>query len=174
VTDRLVLLCEDQLTARFLWKLCERFGKRVIRTQIVGTFTNVIRAYPAVVATRRSKNRQRNLGALVCIDGDNIGVTGRKKELDDELDSRGLERRGAEEDIAVFVPTWSIETWLFALVGERRGENQSVKDEFKARYRKPSEENGVIRRAIENWRGEAAVELPSLVDGYAEAVRVGM
>ena len=61
---------------------------------------------------------------LVLIDGDAMGPAERLHRLDDACNRQGVEPRSPAEKVAVFVPTWNIETWLAYLddqsVDERR------------------------------------------------------
>src|SRR5262245_43722176 len=112
---RVRLVCEDRLTARFLSKVCQRQNVSVIHVEIEpegkrGDSAWVRRRYPEFVKLHRSKNYQRDLCLLVAIDGHTQGVSVRKLELAHELNRAGAPEREYDEPIAVFVPTWSIET----------------------------------------------------------------
>jgi hypothetical protein len=84
--------------------------------------------------------------------------------------------REEEEAVAIFVPTWSIETWL-AFLCDHPGvtESQPLKEhaEFRQLWEDGKSEAATISRAVEAWRG-AADPLSSLADAYVEAVRVGL
>lgn len=54
----------------------------------------------------------------VMLDGDNAGVGQRLEALDDACRDAGIEPRQSGECVAVFVPTWNIETWLAYLNGD--------------------------------------------------------
>lgn len=54
---------------------------------------------------------------IAMLDGDRLGPARRKAQLDGAYRDRGLEPRSKAERAAVFVPTWSIETWLAYLDG---------------------------------------------------------
>ena len=49
---------------------------------------------------------------LVLADGDSVGVNERLRRLDEACRQRGAAVRSAEDRVAVFIPTWNIETWL--------------------------------------------------------------
>lgn len=55
---------------------------------------------------------------VVLTDGDAVGVDERMRRLDKACTQRGVEPRSSAENVAVFVPTWNIETWLAYLDGE--------------------------------------------------------
>lgn len=55
---------------------------------------------------------------LVLTDGDSIGVGARLRRLDEACKRRGVASRTHTDSVAVFVPTWNIETWFAYLDGE--------------------------------------------------------
>ena len=67
------------------------------------------------------------------IDGDNWGVEGRIRSFDDECKEQDVEPRTGDDMVAVFVPTWRIETWFAYLDG---GENGNEVDEGRRDYPK--------------------------------------
>ncbi|MBL8919052.1 MAG: hypothetical protein JNJ54_09355 [Myxococcaceae bacterium] len=118
--SRVRLLCEDRRAERFFRRLCEQAGVRVVGVEVApdgqGSAADwVLSRYPALVRQRRAKAFQANLGLLVHIDGDAVGVTQRKTELDARLAAHSMEARQAAEPVAVCVPTWCIETWVLHL-----------------------------------------------------------
>ena len=182
---RLTILCEDRLTERFLRRLCERYHHQV-QEVVVSPSGNgdasawVKKQYAEQVKKRRSKNYQKQLGLLVCVDGDEVGCSARQQEMNQALQAANIERRTPEEPIAVLVPTWSIETWLAALCGKSDiVEDHSYKDE--AAYRSQArdlfgdgaKDSATCRSAAEAWKATTAL-LPSLAEAYAEAKRVRM
>ena len=58
------------------------------------------------------------------IDGDFAGVDARLKALDKECNQTSVAPRDNADRVAVFVPTWNIETWLAYLNGETVDENK--------------------------------------------------
>lgn len=181
---RVRILCEDRLTERFLRKLCERFGVHVLDVVIHpgprGAASAWVSAqYPRLVQLRRSKKHQQNLGLLVHIDGDNVGLQARKVELDAKLCAfvPQLDRRRPNEPVAVFVPTWCIETWLLHLAGiAQPPETEKLKrgcvpdpayrpalNELKA------DERSAIEKASRAWPGTSS---SSLQDAATEARRI--
>jgi hypothetical protein len=112
----------------------------------------------------------------VVIDGDNLGVANRKRELDEERLAQGLVARSSTEPVAIFVPTWSIETWLVELCG--RGpvsESVSMKDSPARRvlWELGRAEAATLREAVAAWRRDES-SLASLGDAYGEAARFGI
>lgn len=178
---RVRILCEDRRTERFARRLCERYQVRIAAVDVApdgkGAASAWVRNhYAAHVAKRRSKSFQTNLGLLVVIDGDNLGVVARMQELDDQLDEAKLPRRASEEPIAVFVPTWSIETWLAHLAGVGGiEEGEALKNDGRLRmlWVDGTAEAKTIKTAVTAWNGEIP-PLPSLQAAYDEAPRVGL
>lgn len=178
---RVRLLCEDRRTDRFLRGLCKRFDVWVLESDVApggrGDASLWVRKrYAACVKLLRAHRHQRNLGLLVAIDGDNKGIHARKAELAAELTSAGVPQREGHEAIALFVPTWSVETWL-ALLG-RGGlvaETESLKDhgDFRHLWEDGKSEATTIAGAVRAWNGEVQ-PCASLADAYVEADRVGL
>lgn len=177
---RVWILCEDRQTERFLRRLCERYGvQATVRPAPSGLGAAeawVRNNYAEYVRKRRSKNFQTNLGLLIAIDGDNLGVTARLEQLDEQLDLEGIPRRGSDEPVAIFVPTWSIETWLAHLHGtEGIDETKSLKEhgELRALWRDGASAAATCKTAAAAWKS-TATPLPSLRSAYEEAPRVGL
>jgi hypothetical protein len=176
---RIRLVCEDRMTERFLTRVCRRQRMGVLHVDIApsgkGTASAWIRRrYPDFVKLHRSKNYQRNLCLLVAIDGDNKGVSVRKLELAQALDDAGIEARRPDELISMFVPTWSIETWLASLVdGKAYDENRPLKEDSVVRHLWHDDESKAetISVAASRWRA-GSPSLPSLDDAYAEGLRI--
>lgn len=177
MSKRILILCEDRQTERFVEKLCNRFGVHIASVVSAplgkGSAENwVVRKYPDLVRKHRSKKHQKNLALLVVIDGDARGVQARKQQLADVLTARGLEARGEQEQ-ALFIPTWSLETWLVRLAaGVEVSEDRTYKHDpaFEGLWANERRTRG---QAIEAWHREG-FELPSLADAYIEAKRVDL
>ena len=171
---RVDILCEDHRTERFLLRLCQRFGVGVLHVYIApdgkGSASNwVMKQYPLQTRRRRSKNYQKFFGLLVAVDGDEIGFHKRKEQL------AKLAPREGSEPIALFVPTWAIETWLaFLCDAESVTEDQKLKKlEPYARLWKDGEtEAATILQASQRWPGTAP--LSSLADSVVEGRRIGL
>lgn len=178
---RVWILCEDRRTERFLSRLCERYGVEVIDVKPAPSGKGaasawVRRKYAEYVRKRRSKNFQANLGLLVAIDGDNLGVKARMSELEAELRAAGIEPRGDAESIAIFVPTWSIETWLAHLHGAAGiDEDRALKDDpmLRALWRDGPAEAATCKAAALAW-SDTPDPPPSLRSAHDEAPRVGL
>lgn len=118
----MVLLCEDRRSESFLEHLCRQHGVKIVHVHIApqgegAASAWVIKQFADRVRQLRAKKNQRNLGLLVHVDGDDVGVVHRLGSLSRQLEEEGLERVADQEPIGVIVPTWSIETWTLHLVG---------------------------------------------------------
>jgi len=121
---QLVLICEDQDHESFARRFLNRAGwsTRRLRVERVpppqGSAEQYVRKRFPVELTAYRSNRQRVTERLVVfIDGDNRGASHRLDELDQACRSSGIEPRAKDEKVAIFVPTWNIETWLAYLSG---------------------------------------------------------
>jgi hypothetical protein len=175
---RVRILCEDRTAQRFLTKLCERYKIDVyVETAPKGKGCAsdwVLARYPELVRQRRSKNFQQNLGLLVHVDGDNQGVAARKSQLEARLMAVQLAKLGGNEPVAIFVPTWCIETWLLHLTGiAQPPESVHLGHDptYNAALRKLEADKKAPARAAAAWPGSS---VPSLQDGATEARRIGI
>ena len=121
---QLVLLCEDRQQATFLrrffksvgWmgRLRPRFsplGKGSAEQFVRQEFPKEIEAY------RRNRNRV-SCELVAMLDGDADSVDARLTALDKACNQASVAPRDNADRVAVFVPTWNIETWLAYLNGE--------------------------------------------------------
>jgi len=98
------------------------------------------------------------------IDGDNQGVAKRKLALDDALRAANESPRGHDEPVVIFVPTWSVETWLL-FPAENASESVSYRDQL----REP--ERSRFDQAVGRLVKPGLAELPSLLDASGELSR---
>ena len=180
---RVRLLCEDRRAERFLRTLCQRFGVKVLEIVIApkgrGAASDwVLAQYPRLTRQHRSQKFQRNLGLLVHIDGDAAGVQARKSALDASLAASNppLGHRKHDEPVAIFVPTWCIETWLLHLAGISQPPETARLKRYPDPAHRPAmgeleaDETAVIERAVKAWPGASS---PSLQDAATEGRRIG-
>jgi hypothetical protein len=175
---RVWILCEDRRAERLLRGLCQRFDIEVLDVfpAPAGCASAwVLAKYPELVRKRRSKNYQQNLGLLVHVDGDDVGVVARKAALDARLAQVSLSKRQIQEPMALMVPTWCIETWLLHIGGYAEPpESAQVKRDpayIDAVRRLEHNERQALRHAVASW---PASHVPSLNDAAVEARRVGI
>ena len=122
---QLVLLCEDQQQEAFLRRFFTSIGwkgrqLRVNRSPLgKGSAEQFVREqFPKEIkAYRRNRNRVA-CELVVMLDGDVSGVDARLTALDKACNQASVAPRDNADRVAVFVPTWNIETWLAYLNGE--------------------------------------------------------
>lgn len=181
---RVRILCEDERSERFLRGLCDRQGIRVLEVinapRGKGAASSWVSArYPEAMKQRRSRNFQQGLGLLVHVDGDNLGPQSRRRQLDDALRAVQVSVRTANEPVAIFVPTWCIETWLLHLSGiATPPETAKLKRDPDPTWRPAlhqleKQEALAIRQAVAAWSTADATQLPSLADARTEGLRLG-
>lgn len=173
-----VLIVEDKRTERFFRELLEQLGFDKHKFRIIPLINGrgdarawVRERYVSEVKLLRQKRYQR-LCLIAVRDGDNVGVASRKADLDSALREAGLDPRQPDERIATPVPTWSIETWLLALLGDTTvDETISRKHDF--RYT-GKQEGQALRDAAQAWRSRVdhVPSVQSLADGNAEMSRL--
>jgi hypothetical protein len=174
---RIRLLCEDRRHESLVADFCEALGYQIVKRDIApkarGAASGwVLANYAGAVRTLRALAHQRELGLIAVVDGDNVGVARRLASLDDELRSDGKSRRPRPrepaEKIAVFVPTWSVETWLLWLAGhEEVVESRSFREDPRVR--------GCVRpgRALAEFVRTERPGLASLEAARVEGGRLG-
>lgn len=174
---RIEVLCEDTEHETFARRFFERWhgiDRRRVRVTKApkgqGAASQWVAAQFADFARRaRASNYQRRLGFLVIIDGDNLGSDGRKRDLE------GHALRDPDVRIAIWAPTWEVETWVLWLTqttvdGHQVHEKQSFKSALSGdRFR------DLVEAAVEAWKtplpGEANA-VPSLADARSELTRI--
>jgi len=189
------VLVEDRRTERFFRELLVHLGFELQKLYFrpapkgQGDAKAWIRAqsqYPSEVRKLRQKRFQQ-VFLITVMDGDNADPVRRKAELDSCLQGQSMDPRQPDERIAIPVPTWSIETWLLALLGDSVDEATSQKREFERRY-PGQEERRALRNAAIAWdrlrRRAAALRwesgaypsssVPSLADSKIEMRRIGV
>src|SRR5206468_2025593 len=127
---QLVLLCEDSQHEAFARRFLEKMGweTRAIRVEKApggrGAGEQFVRErYPLELKAHRSRPVSQAL--VVLIDGDSDGTATRLRQLDQACREAAVAERTQAEGVAVFVPTWNIETWLAYLDGEAVAEERS-------------------------------------------------
>jgi len=128
---QLVLLCEDSRHETFARRFLKRAGWSTRRLRVEplsqgrGSAEQRVRErFPIELSSYRSTRRYVDQALIVVVDGDNRGVSGRLRQLAEACQSKGVPPRKDAERVAVFVPTWNIETWLAYLDGESVDESR--------------------------------------------------
>jgi len=121
---QIVLLCEDRQHETFVRRFLNKTGQQIrdIRVSIAppgrGAAEQFVRKqFPIELSTYRANRKRVTEAVVVMIDGDSEGATARMNRLNQACRARGVEPRRPDERVAVFIPTWNIETWLAYLGG---------------------------------------------------------
>lgn len=127
---QLVLLCEDKQQEVFARRFLNSIGweTRSMRVEKApagrGAGEQFVRErFPRELKAHRSRPVSQTL--VVMMDGDAEGPTARLQQLDKACREAGVAERARDESVAVFIPTWNIETWLAYLNGEPVEERKS-------------------------------------------------
>jgi len=125
----LILLCEDKQQSAFMRRFFSAMGwdKRRIRVIPLPSKSgeqHVRIHFPKELKAYRTRRHKVRCGLAVMIDGDNQGVVKRIRQLDDECRKHEVEIRNSHEAVAIFVPTWHIESWIACLDGQEVDENR--------------------------------------------------
>jgi hypothetical protein len=120
---QLVLLCEDKQHEVFARRFLNEMGweTRAMRVEKVpggrGAGEQFVRKrFPVELKAHRSRSVSQAL--VVLIDGDAEGTAVRLQQLSQACRESGVAERTDHDSVAVFIPTWNIETWLAYLDGE--------------------------------------------------------
>jgi hypothetical protein len=118
----LVLLCEDRQHEAFARRFLNAMGweTRAMRVEKApggrGAGEQFVRKrFPLELKAHRSRPVSQAL--VVLVDGDREGFEGRRQRLEQACRESGVADRAKEERVALFIPTWNIETWLAYLDG---------------------------------------------------------
>jgi hypothetical protein len=129
---QLVLVCEDRQHETFARRFLEKAGwsTRRLRVEIAprgrGSAVQFVRErFPKELLAYRTNRNRVTQGLIVMLDGDDRGVVGRLDELANVCQGQGIQPREPDEHVAIFVPTWNIETWLAYLSGTDVDESKS-------------------------------------------------
>jgi hypothetical protein len=169
---RVRLWCEDREQEAFVRRLLEHLGvdRRALDVRVAprgggAASAWVFRQYQtAVVPTARKCRSQQRLGFLVVADGDDRGWEERARSYE------GAAPRDDADRLALWFPTWSIETWVLWLAGEDVTETESLKARLP-----PERLRARLRSAVERWsveRPQESVRLPSLCAARREVERL--
>lgn len=122
---QLVLLCEDNQQEAFLRRFFVAMGWKSRDFRVTkspsgrGSAAQFVREhFPDELTAYRRQQSRVNVALVVMQDGDTEGVEKRLTVLDAACREKGIDPRQPGERVAIFVPTWCIETWLAYLDGE--------------------------------------------------------
>ncbi len=129
---QLVIVCEDTQQETFIRRFLDKNGWSMRRIRVekgpAGRGAGeqfVRRRFPVELNAYRMKANQVQQTVVAMIDGDDHGVTARLRQLDDACHEKQIEPRAPTDRVAVFVPTWNIETWFAYLDGTSVEETKS-------------------------------------------------
>jgi hypothetical protein len=129
---QLVILCEDTQQEAFIRRFLRKAGwnKRRFRVEKApsgrGSGEQFVKErFPLELEAYRKKSAHVGSAVVVMIDGDNRGVATRQNELNDACSKKNVQQRQPNDRVAVFVPTWNIETWFAYLDGQTVDETRS-------------------------------------------------
>jgi hypothetical protein len=173
-----IVLCEDRQQEVFIrpWLLSRGIRARDITVREIPAGrgsgeVHVRDRYPSEIKALRQVNSYSEVGRVLVtvIDADTFSVQQRHNILDRSLTQAGLERRSAEEKIAVLVPKRNIETWIHHLRGEIVNETDIYR-----RLDKPSECKADVARFVAEPSNSPLKENapPSLQLALAEMERI--
>jgi len=121
----LVLLCEDRQHETFARRFLAAAGwpTRRLRVEVAppgrGAADSFVRErFPIELSSYRARRHHLQQALIVMVDGDRKGVKGRLHQLSEVCKSKRIAPRADDERVAIFVPTWNIETWLAYLDGQ--------------------------------------------------------
>lgn len=177
-TGRLRVWCEDRTHEQFARRLfaLPRFGGLDSRRITVFPAPSGRGAASAWIRERwddirqeaRACRAQAYLGFLVIVDGDQLGPEARRRDIEAE------DRRENDCRIAIWSPTWSVESWILWLGGSRDvDEGSSLKDRFE--HHPHAARTELIERAVASWDSIDPLEserVPSLAIARRELLRL--
>lgn len=121
---QLIILCEDTQQEVFIRRFLKKRGwpTRGLRVEKSpsgrGAADQFVRErFPIELHASRAKLGQVGQAVVAMIDGDRLGVQERIEELNKACQKKSVQPRRPGEKVAVFVPTWNIETWFAYLNG---------------------------------------------------------
>ncbi|HSS76721.1 MAG TPA: hypothetical protein VLV54_08240 [Thermoanaerobaculia bacterium] len=173
---RCLLLCEDIEQERLFRPILERHFRRIYvePRKPHGGASFVLKKVERWASYIR-QHHQEAVGLLVVIDGDTVGLQGRLAAL---RDAAGFAGAPWEQQIAMCVPSRTVETWEMWLCGAHDIDERT---EYKAIFRREVEQGSMSsRKAVEAWfaplnsEGRQAEEshLPALTHGRKEVARL--
>jgi hypothetical protein len=145
-----VILCEDKQHAVFARRFLKTMGWR--NPPRIPPFPEgrgsgeqfVREQFPKELAVYRSKRGSVGQALIVIQDGDDKGVKGRRDALEAACKAAGVSFRKGDEHVAIFIPTWEIETWFAYLHGEAVDEARNNYPDLKGREKECQRHVGAL------------------------------
>lgn len=138
---RVVILGEDRAHLDFLRGLCTWFGWTIVDEHVAprgrGAASGwVVRQFAERLAEVRAG--YQGLGLLVAVDGDNVGQVGRRRDVGTACGDVGVAPPSDADELALLVPTWSIDTWALFFVRDLViPEHRKSKSKARAMFEQP-------------------------------------
>lgn len=138
---QVILLGEDRAHVDFLRLLCTQFGWKIVDEHVAPKAREaasgwVIRQFAERLTEVRAG--YTGTGLLAAVDGDNVGRDARERAIAAACDDRGVPPRGRTDEVALLVPTWSIDTWaLFFVRGRVVPESKKSKRKAQGMFERP-------------------------------------
>ena len=128
---QVIVLCEDSQQAAFVRRYLKSDGLPNRKIRILplpggqGSAESYVReSFPIELDAYRKKRSSVAQHLIVVIDGDKHGVEKRMTDFDRACSEQGVQVRQPEDQVAIFVPTWNIESWLAYLDGHDVNESR--------------------------------------------------
>ena len=128
---QIVILCEDLQHEVFIRRFLRKQGwqRRQLRVERSaagsGSAEQFVREqFPCELESYRSRRGYSQQALIVMIDGNSEGMHAKLRALDESCLSSGIPVRTSKDRVAIFVPTWRIETWFAYLQGENVDEGR--------------------------------------------------
>jgi hypothetical protein len=163
------LLCEDIEQERFFRPILARHFHRIYveARKPHGGATFVLQRIERLASFIR-QHQQQAVGLVVVIDGDNVGLQGRLKDI---RAAAGLTGAGWEDRIAKCVPCRTVETWIIWLCGRHELDEQT---DYKDEFRRETEKGRMsARKAAEAWFLRSTPEEQQIEEGALPALAYG-
>jgi hypothetical protein len=180
---RIVVLVEDASLEAFSRKVLLKMGfsrhEVDVRDYPVGKNAKqwVSQQYPTEVSLYRKKKHSQEVAMLVGTEADELTVQQRHNALADALRDSAQNPRANDERVVLWIPKWHIETWIYRLQDENRGENVVENESYKHKVGNPDFAS-VAQRFVELYHLYKQVKhteaLPSLNAAFQETTRLGV
>jgi len=138
------ILCEDIDQERFIreYLICRGLDDRRIKDfgnpkgkTIKNNNALILKHYPELIKSYRSRRNYRNIAVVVMIDADEDSLDDRMRSLNIALDETAgnlnKDPRLPNEKVAIFVPARNIETWFYYINNNMEGQECNENTDYK-------------------------------------------
>ena len=138
-SEKIVVICEDVMQEKPIRAWLKSLGYNTKREVVFRTHPEAVlghkrnnawveQRYVEEVQAQRVRAHRMQCALIVCRDGDEESVEEHARTFDKRLANASLDKRDANENIALLIPQRNIETWLVFLAGH----NVNETDDYKA------------------------------------------